>query len=420
LGDRAPVRPDRGRPVPALLAARRGVGYAGGVGSRQRRPSAQHRRLRELRVLNAIAQALNSVPDVEQALERTLELVTGLLGLPTGWIWLVDPDTGHFYHAVSRHLPPYLDEPVRMRGRSCWCIDAFLEGELSPKNIDVIECSRLRPGVQRRDTNLTHGLRYHASVPLYFRDRRLGILNVTGPDWRPLTDEELHLLSTIAYQVGVAVERARLAEEAARLARAEERARIAREIHDTLAQGLAAIALDVEAALRQLAQRPEGARPRLARALRTARQSLEDARRSVVNLRAGPPKPLGEALAALARAFASETGIRVRVRAAGDLRLPLEVEAELYRIAQEALRNVRRHAAARRVHVVLEAADGWVRLGVQDDGRGFDVRAVPERCQGIVGMRERVKLLGGVLRIRSRPGRGTQVAVSVPLREAGA
>lgn len=378
-------------------------------------------RTRELRILNAIAEALNSAPDVQQALERTLALVTDLLGLRTGWIWLLDPDSHQFYSAVARHLPPYLQEPVRMTGRPCWCIEEFTDGELTPKNIDVMECSRLRPAVQKQATELTHGLAYHASIPLYFQDKPLGIMNVTGPSWRRLTDEELHLLSTIAYEVGIAVERARLAGESARLARVEERARLAREIHDTLAQGLTAIALHLEGALHHLDERPEKARQRLERALQTARTSLEEARRSVLNLRAAPlaGKPLAEALGALTRTFTSESGIRVYVRAEHARPLPLRVEAELFRIAQEALTNVRRHAHATEVEIALEYTPRRVRLTVRDNGTGFDPAAIAQDRHGIMGMRERAGLLGGQLRIRSGTGKssGTRLTASVPLTE---
>ena len=290
---------------------------------------------RELTVLNAVAEALNSSADVQQALERTLALVADLLGLRTGWVWLLDSETGQFYSAAARNLPPYLQEPVRMAGRRCWCIDEFNEGALTPKNIDVLECSHLRPAVQAKNAAMTQGLAYHASIPLYFQDKPLGIMNLTGPSWRSLAPDELRLLSTIAYQVGIAIERARLAEAGARLARAEERARIAREIHDTLAQGLTAIGLDLEGALRHLERDPERARERLERALSMARTSLEEARESVLNLRAAPlaGRPLAEALAGLARAFTSETGVRVHVQSDGDPALPLRVEAELFRFA---------------------------------------------------------------------------------------
>jgi two-component system NarL family sensor kinase len=416
------------------------------------RGSAAHtRRPREVALLNAIAEALHSATDVQQALERTLGLVAGLLGLRTGWVWLVDPETGQFYVAAAQRLPPYLQEPVRMSGRWCLCTDWFRQGKLTSTNVNVLECSRMHPAIHAQDPTLTQGLRYHASIPLYFRERGLGIMNIAAPAFRALAPEELTLLTTIASQIGIAVERARLAEESTRLARAEERSRIAREIHDTLAQGLTAIGLDIEGALRNLEQSPERARERLERALSTTRASLEDARHSVLDLRAAAlaGRPLAEALAGLGRAFTSETGIQVHVQASSPgptdhPDLPLRVEAELYRIAQEALANVRQHAHAATVQVVLRSTPQGVLLSIRDDGVGLalgqsslpprtgegpgvgdsshaiDGRGVGDRGHhGLVGMRERARLLGGRLRVTSRPGHGTTVSVRVPRHGEG-
>src|SRR4051812_28083417 len=105
----------------------------------------QDRHTRELSILNAVAERLNSAPDVNQALQQALALVADLLGLRTGWVWLLDPDTDQFYSAAALNLPPYLQEPVRMTGKPCWCIQSFQAGKLTSKNIDVLECSRLRP-----------------------------------------------------------------------------------------------------------------------------------------------------------------------------------------------------------------------------------------------------------------------------------
>ncbi|HEV8638465.1 MAG TPA: GAF domain-containing sensor histidine kinase [Chloroflexota bacterium] len=386
-----------------------------------RRGSSRDVRTRELAVLNAIAEALNSSADVRPALERTLALVADLLGLRTGWVWLLDPETEQFYLAAAQNLPPYLQEPVRMSGRWCLCTDLFRQGKLTPTNVDVLGCTRLRDAFEAHVPEATLGLRYHASIPLYFQDRRLGVINLAGPSWRQLTGDELRLLATIAYQVGIAVERARLAEEGARLARAEERTRLAREIHDTLAQSLTAIGLDVEGALRHLEGSPERARQRLERALATTRESIEEARRSVLDLRAAPlaGRPLAEALTALGRAFTSETGVQVRVRAASDLPLPLRAEAELYRIAQEALANVRQHAHATQVEIALRTTAREAVLSVRDDGVGFDPRRKADGRHGLVGMRERARLLGGRLRVASRAGRGTGVTVRVPLPRQG-
>lgn len=385
--------------------------------------SAQARVAREVAVLNAVAEALSGTSDVRAALQRTLQLVTDLLGLRTGWVWLRDRETGQYYNAAVRHLPPYLREPVRMAGTGCWCLDAFEDGTLSPQNIDIVECTRLRPAVRAQSTDLTEGLAYHASIPLVFGETPLGVMNVAAPSWRGLTAEELRLLATIARQLGIALERARLAVESARLARVEERTRIAREIHDTLAQGLTAIALDLEGGLHHLASDPARARGRLERALVTVRESLEEARRSVQDLRTLPlvGAPLPQALAALGRAFTSEHGVRVRVRTHGMAvaSLPLRIEAELYRIAQEALTNVHRHAAATEVLITLRVDARTIALAIRDDGAGFAVAATARArvgsSFGLVGMRERARLLGGQLRIVSRPGHGTTVRAVVPL-----
>jgi two-component system NarL family sensor kinase len=382
---------------------------------------------RELGILNAVSEALNSSPDVRQALERTLSLVADMFGLKTGWVWLVDQDSGRFYEAAERALPPYLQQRLRMAGsRWCMCIDEFRSGHLTPSNIDVIECSRLQPAFRGKSPELAAGLKYHASIPLYFQDKPLGIMNVTGAEWRKLTPDELQLLSNIAGQVGIAIERARLAEDATRLARAEERTRIAREIHDTLAQGLTAIALNIEGAMHRLETRPDQARERLERALAMARENLEEARRSVLDLRGAAGlegKPLAEALAGLARTFTSDTGVPVTVQAdhLGELQLPLRTEMELFRIAQEALTNVRKHARAGRVEIELRSRNSTLSLSIRDDGQGLPKPAGREAGaskHGLVGMRERAKLLGGRLEVTNRPGHGTRVLARIPLSAA--
>src|SRR5512142_1779508 len=372
---------------------------------------------RELEIVSSIAEALNSSPSVREALEKTLALVTGLLDLQTGWVWLLDPETDHMYSAAARNLPPYLQDPGRMSGESwCWCIGQFRDGTLTPQNVDVMECTRLRPAVRAHQTKLTRGLAHHASVPLSFQGKPLGIMNITAPAMRRLTKQELRLLGTIGLQVGIAIERARLAEESAMLARADERTRLAREIHDTLAQGLAALALQIETAIRNLGKDPGRVRERLEHALATARANLDEARRSVAELRAGATagKPLAQAIAALLREFVAESGIRVKFEAKGACTLNPGAEAELFRIAQQAITNVGQHAHAKNVNVTLECSKKSATLTIADDGSGFDPRRIPADRHGIVGMRERAEAAGGTLRIVSGGKRGTRVIAKVP------
>jgi two-component system NarL family sensor kinase len=367
-------------------------------------------------VLKEVAEALNSATTEELAAGEALSRMASLLGVETGWVWLRDPAADRFYNAAVQSLPPYLQEPVRMTGRSCWCLELFRSGQLTARNIDVVECSRLAPAVASPQAALTQGLRCHASVPLYAGEKPLGVMNLAMRGWRRLTRQELDLLTTIADQVGVAIERARLGEKSIERARADERSRIARDVHDTLAQGFTAVALHIEAALSRLDRR-DRARPPLQKALDAARLSLDEARRSIRSLRASTleNRPLAEALGALSRQFTADTGIRVHLDLSNVGPLPPEVEAEFYRVASEALTNVQKHAGAREAALRLDAVRGRLRLIVSDSGAGFHLRGARRRGFGLVGIEDRARLVGGRATIRARPGRGTTITVTAPV-----
>jgi two-component system NarL family sensor kinase len=387
------------------------------VSVRQRRSRRPLSQTRALRVLKEVAEALNSATTEQQATGEALRRMVDLLGVETGWVWLRDPASGHFYNAAVQSLPPYLQEPVRMTGRSCWCLELFRSGQLTARNIDVVGCSRLAPAVASHEAESTAGLRCHASVPLYAGDRPLGVMNLAMRGWRRLTRQELDLLTTIADQVGVAIERARLAGQSIEHARADERARIARDVHDTLAQEFTAVGLHIEAGLSHLEPRNR-ARPALRLALDAARQGLDEARRSITSMRRSPleNQSLAEGLGALSRRFTAETGVLVRLEIADAGPLPAETEAELFRIAGEALANVRKHARAREVSLRLQVVRRQLRLTVADAGAGFRMRGARVRGFGLSGIEDRARAAGGRATIRSAPGRGTTVTVTVPLR----
>jgi two-component system, NarL family, sensor kinase len=374
---------------------------------------------RALRVLKEVAEALNSASTEQRAAGEALTRMADLLGVETGWVWLRDPESERFYSAAVQNLPPYLQEPIRMTGRSCWCLELFQRGQLTARNIDVVGCTRLAPALKSPDAAAAQGLRCHASVPLYAGDRPLGVMNLAMRGWRRLTPPELDLLATIANQVGVAIERARLGERSIQHARADERARIARDVHDTLAQSFTAVALQIETALSRL-QPENDAVPPLLRALDVAHVGVDEARRSIATLRASPleNRPLGEALGALCRQFTADTGIRIRVEIVDVGPLPADVEFELFRIASEALTNVQKHAGAREGSLRLDVVRGRVRLTVSDTGHGFRQRGPRGAGFGLLGIGDRARLVGGRASVRSAPGRGTSVTVTVPLAGA--
>ncbi len=199
-----------------------------------------------------------------------------------------------------------------------------------------------------------------------------------------------------------------------------ERQRLAREIHDTLAQGFTSIVMHLEAADQALPGDEAAVRRHLDFARRTARESLEQARRVVQDLQ---PQQLDqvtlpEAIQRVAAAWAEETGIKAEVAITGDSRpLPPELEVTLLRTAQESLANIRRHAAAHQAALTLSYMPDLVVLDVQDDGVGvgrLPTAAGPEGGFGLQAMRERVTQLGGTLLIESAPGEGTTLVVELP------
>lgn len=372
------------------------------------------RRNRELSILNQIAQGLNQSLDLNQAVQTTLAQVADLLNLQTGWVWLLQEDGETSYLAATLNLPPALAQnPVWMEG-DCYCLRTFREGDLEgAANVNVVECSRLHGLLDGTD-----GLTYHASIPLYAHGKKLGVLNVASQDWRGLSDADLKLLYTVGDLLGIAVERARLYEQSVQLGAVRERNRLAREIHDTLAQGLTAVSLQLESAdiLLETGANPEKAHKAVQQALTLTRANLDEARRSVLDLRAAPleGRTLAEALAALAEAFPEAVDIDVSITG-GEQPLPPRIEIGLYRIAQEAFTNIRRHAQATKATLTLVVTPEFVKLVVADDGQGFETDAVPNGRYGLIGMNERVKLLGGSFTVESQPETGTHLEARIPL-----
>ena len=198
-----------------------------------------------------------------------------------------------------------------------------------------------------------------------------------------------------------------------------ERNRIARDIHDTLAQSLVGIGVQLETVAKMQAVSLESARQHLDRARILVRSSLAEARRSVWALRsqALEGEDLGGALSDVAQQLSGDTQVAVEV-CGRRRRLPVEIENNLLRIGQEALANAVRHAHARQVRVELRFGEGRVRLSVSDDGRGFDVERAGTGHAGhfgLAGIRERVHILGGELSLLSQAGQGAEVVVEVPV-----
>jgi signal transduction histidine kinase len=277
-----------------------------------------------------------------------------------------------------------------------------------------------------------HGVVSGISVIIQGSTLAYGVLGAHTTGKRRFTAEEIQFLQSIANMLGLAIERRRAEATWQRLlgevetAQERERKRIARELHDQMGQLVAALTF----AVRSLQESVPGTSP--ARARLEELQQLAGIMGAEVRYLLHELRPVDldgmDLPAALSRHLAQWTErfripVEVQHTGLGAERLPAHIETALYRIAQEALTNVARHAQARRVDLILERRDHLALLVVEDDGRGFDVAGVasapaPERRLGLLGMEERAVQLGGTVTIESAPGRGTTVLVRIPIGEA--
>jgi signal transduction histidine kinase len=256
------------------------------------------------------------------------------------------------------------------------------------------------------------------------KGRLVGAMQLLTKRKRTFSPEQLSLMASVGHQVGVAVENARLYEQAEQAAALAERSRLARELHDSVTQSLYSVTMYAEAGARLLTTGREATAAQYLRDARdTAQEALREMRLLIFELR--PPAleegGLTGALQARLDAVEKRAGVQAELRVsgvegmAGAEWLPLAVQQELYQVAQEALNNSLKHAGASHLQVCLQVKADVVRLEVVDDGIGFDpTTAEATGGLGLPGMRERVQRISGQLRIESAPGQGTTVSVEVP------
>ena len=255
------------------------------------------------------------------------------------------------------------------------------------------------------------------SLPLRAGERTIGLLNILHDDANRYEAGDIELARTFANQLAVAIDNIYLNEQTGRAAAADERSRIARELHDSVTQTLFTASVLAEATPR-IWNRDQGiARQNMEKLSVLIRGALAEMRSLLLELRPGAStdQSLSQLLNTLAEATRARSNMAVSLSIEGDRELPADVTMTLYRIAQEALNNVVKHAEATRVDIMLLNQPDRVALHIRDDGRGFDPQAIPAGHMGISIMAERAQKIGADLQIQSQPGRGTEVSVTWPV-----
>jgi len=389
------------------------------------------RRNEQLSILNSLATTVNQSLDLEDILGQALDEVLRLTGIDAGAIFLQKEMLGDLELLAHRGLS---EEAARLASR-LGMLDGACGGVLELGQLVVVpDISRYRG--RRAESLKREKLSTLVHVPLTAKGYKLGSMCVGTRRQHEFDEEEQELLTAIGSQMAVAVENARLYAEVqhkeqlrgellkkAITAQEEERKRIARELHDDTSQALTALLYAAEEGmemsdLAEVKELLEGMRELAVRTLDGVHKLIFDLRPTMLDHLGLVP-----ALRWFAQSRLEPKGVRVTIEEKSvPRRLPTEVETALFRVVQEAITNITRHAAARNARISFDFGDEAVTVEVEDDGIGFDMIELalsPDtgRGLGLMGMQERIEVLDGEIEIVTTPGYGTQVYICVPVVE---
>lgn len=369
------------------------------------------RRLSESESIQRIAQGLLQKIGLDEVLKIVCAEAMQLTGATGSAVLLLEED-GWLRVTKSAGSPTYALNRLPVSGS--FAGRAFQTGDhvwVNLQDSDPDEAHQLQhyPWIQ--------GLVSLLVVPLKVDAKVIGILNILNKPGE-LTQEDMRIIDLFADQAAIIIEHVRLQYQAEQLAVLEERQRLARELHDSVTQALYSVTLYADAAhMAFSAEKWEALESNLQEVRNMAREAMYDMRLLVFELRPFMLETEGLASALRARLAAVEgrSGLKTQVLVEDERRLPIVIEEELYRIAQEGLNNVVKHAEATQVQIQLKYDENTVSLEMIDDGKGFKPEAANQSGGfGLQGIKERVQQLGGTMKIESAPRNGTRLSIRIP------
>ena len=374
---------------------------------------------RELSILYEISRLLREPVGIEELSRGFLTHVSRTFEADAASVRLFDSDSDNLYITTQQGLAPdFVETEAVLACGDCLCGSAMLG------DIPVISDTTGEDAARTLGTCQRAGFETVSAIPVNHNKRMLGIFNLYFRRATQISKDDLQVLQSLGQHLGMAIENVRLLSREKEMAVSEERNLIARELHDSIAQGLAFLNLQVQMLEDALSQRDEGTTEEVLDMIRRGiQESYADVRELLGHFRARlPEQDLAAALRQAINRFSEQSGVEGRFTAHGAAPpLAVEVATQVLYIAQEALSNVRKHAKASTVHVELWRDTEHLRLSIRDDGVGFDT--TPRNPIGSgdhIGlniMGERAARIGGALDVRSTKGKGTEVSLSVTWHE---
>ncbi|MEM7343934.1 MAG: PAS domain S-box protein [Chloroflexota bacterium] len=386
------------------------INFGYDITERRREREALQAAHNELSVLYDIASIASSSPELDAILAQSLDRVLSAMKSHKGMVHLLNSET-HTLHLTAQQglsisvIAQLQDIPLHsdLVGR------VFKKGEPMMVPNLATELSYLKSV----PANLLHS---YLGAPVRAKGKVLGVFSILGKGAQQFSPDEIALLTSIADQIGVAVENARLYQQSRQLAVLEERQRLARDLHDSVTQSLYSLVLFAETGRRTNSTGDtETTETHLAQLSKTAQNALKEMRLLVNELRPLALKEDGliQTLQKRLDAVERRAGIKAHLLADALIELPLAVENELYYIIQEALNNSLKHSTAPSLNIKIQATVKQIIVEIVDNGLGFDTNTLGAGGVGLMSMSERAENLDGVLQIISNPDQGTTVKITV-------
>jgi len=360
-------------------------------------------------LLKEIAELLNEETEMTMMLQGALRKFLAGTQFETGWIFFIDTKGKHQLLA-SENLPNALenDSCHQLQKGGCWCVSKYHNGELK-KATNIIECQRIESANDSKVCDYG-GITHHATVALQSGQERFGLLNVASPHTVGFTDEELALLESVAFQMGSAIKRILLTKQEQEMVLVQERNRLARDLHDSVNQLLFSVTLTARGGS-EMVEEPQ-VKETFREIQHLTQEALTEMRALIWQLR---PKGLESGLIEGIKGYAEMLGLTLTTNVTGVINLPSRTEETLFRIAQEGLNNVRKHAGVQEAELYITMAPSDVLLVLKDEGGGFQMDSnVSLPSIGMQSMQDRARAAHGSVDWVSEMEKGTEILIRLP------